>query len=275
MRKEIGRIAALITTLHRLRKGIGNERMISLKEGKISLNKRDCWLDVWAVEHLCEKAASLQLENGTGKNAIKEIGMKLVNRYGGPFLHDQENPSWARPLRTKLRDKFTGAITRMAHWLMKANEYEDAIALCLRGLEVDALSEALYRTPHDVLPCNGKNCGRVFYLRALPRNAGKRSWNRSIAPNRICTEKVIAEGVDPNAPNRPILIVSTKSRANARFFVLTQPVFESYDFLHPANGKRRRCEAPSAYAHICAPAHMCAKIPFQFGLPPPHQTITN
>ena len=40
------------TTLHRLRKILGDRRVLKLKEGKFSLEGRNCWVDAWSFERL-------------------------------------------------------------------------------------------------------------------------------------------------------------------------------------------------------------------------------
>ena len=136
---------ALITTLHRLRKLTGSEQMIVLKDARMSLNKRHCWLDVWALEALCDNADRLKRHKGLGNGDVARLSMALVKRYRGAFLQDHEDLSWARPPRVKLRSRFTEALVLMARELIKQNKHDEAIALYLRGLEVDELAEALYQ----------------------------------------------------------------------------------------------------------------------------------
>jgi hypothetical protein len=40
------------TTLHRLRKILGDDRVLVLRDGKLSLDACYCWVDVWAFERL-------------------------------------------------------------------------------------------------------------------------------------------------------------------------------------------------------------------------------
>lgn len=148
---------SLITTLHRLRKLTGSEQTIVLKDSRMSLNPRYCWLDVWAVEHLCDKAGQIKRRDNFSDESVTSLTKKLLDYYKGDFLKDQEDLSWAQPLRVKLRSKFKGALIQIARELIKQNEHEDAIALYLRGLEVDELAEALYQ---DLMTCYQK-MGRI------------------------------------------------------------------------------------------------------------------
>jgi tetratricopeptide (TPR) repeat protein len=44
------------TNLHRLRKLLGNDEAVILKDGRLSLNPRCCWVDVWAMERTMSEA---------------------------------------------------------------------------------------------------------------------------------------------------------------------------------------------------------------------------
>jgi LuxR family maltose regulon positive regulatory protein len=136
---------SLITTLHRLRKLIGHEKAVELSGSLLSLNDRCCWLDVWSFEKYCIKAEAVAEKSIHDVNAIPRMADKLMRLYGGDFLKDDDNLSWVRPLRIKLRCKFKNTFTRLAREMVDQYEYEDAIDLYLRGLEVDEVAEELYQ----------------------------------------------------------------------------------------------------------------------------------
>jgi ATP/maltotriose-dependent transcriptional regulator MalT/DNA-binding SARP family transcriptional activator len=141
---------SLITTLHRLRKLTGSDRAIVLQDSTMSLNPRQCWIDVWAFEHLCNKVDHLKRADGLAKGDGAGLARKLLDYYKGDFLKGRENLSWALPLREKLRSRFTRALIRIARELITRNHHEQAIQLYLRGLDVDPLAEAFYQ---DLMTC--------------------------------------------------------------------------------------------------------------------------
>jgi tetratricopeptide (TPR) repeat protein len=47
---------ALSTTLHRLRQLLGHEAAIRPQAGRLSLDRRTCWVDLWALDHLLTQA---------------------------------------------------------------------------------------------------------------------------------------------------------------------------------------------------------------------------
>jgi DNA-binding SARP family transcriptional activator len=141
---------SLITTLHRLRRLTGNDQAMVLLDSRISLNSQHCWIDVWAFEHLCNKAELLKKRGHLDNGHSAGLAQKLLEYYKGDFLKGQENLPWALPLREKMRSKFTRALTQIARKLMAQNQYEQAIGLYLRGLEIDELAEVFYQ---DLMTC--------------------------------------------------------------------------------------------------------------------------
>ena len=135
---------ALITTLHRLRKLLGNEKAIRMSKLRMSLNERYCWLDVWAIEKLCRRIDEADHEN-PDTDQIFSMADDLLQLYRGDFLKHEDGASWARPPRIKLRSRFSRALSRLAQGFEKQGQNEKAAELYLRGLEVDEVAEELYQ----------------------------------------------------------------------------------------------------------------------------------
>jgi DNA-binding SARP family transcriptional activator len=117
--------------LHRLRKLLGYDRAISLQGNRFSLDPRYVWVDVWAFER--------------GLASAQATSEKSLALYRGPFLGKDTDFGWALPLRERLRAKF---LRHLAHWgasLLKAKEFELAITILEKGINVDPLAEEFYR----------------------------------------------------------------------------------------------------------------------------------
>ena len=128
--------------LSRLRKLLGKEEALVLKEGRLSLSNRHCWVDVWAFERSLGQAEKARKEGrGTEANRYFE---KALSLYRGPFLHFEELP-WAISLREKLLGGFLGAVTHLGRCYEEAARWEEAISCYGKGLEADDLAEELYR----------------------------------------------------------------------------------------------------------------------------------
>ena len=133
---------SFIVALSRLRKLLGKEEALVLKEGRLSLSNRHCWVEVWAFERFLGQAEKARKEGrGTEANRYFE---KALSLYRGPFLHFEELP-WAVSLREKLRGGFLGAVTHLGRCYEEAGRWEEAVSCYGKGLDADDLAEELYR----------------------------------------------------------------------------------------------------------------------------------
>jgi DNA-binding SARP family transcriptional activator len=151
---ETGRLAAILwpdaagdaakvsfdSTLYRLRKLIDQDAALTLVEGKLSLDRRQCLVDVWAFERLAREA-----DEARGPEAVA-IARRLLDAYPGHFLATDEDQPWLMSLRDRLRSKLLRAVLALGRALEADARWEDAIALYRRALELDNLAEDLYRS---------------------------------------------------------------------------------------------------------------------------------
>ena len=74
---------ALSTTLHRLRHLLTHDA-IHRQAGRLSLDRRHCWVDAWALDHMLERAKDLV----AGPNPREQVWTQSrpVDRTGGPSL---------------------------------------------------------------------------------------------------------------------------------------------------------------------------------------------
>ncbi len=153
------------TTLHRLRKLIGNDKAIVLQEGRLSLNSEICWVDAWAFERLQGKVESI-LDNTNINNAAKsdtvcsteltteltteisKIGLlceRILSLYQDHFLNNSTEESWCLAYRERLRSKFIRLLRKLgSHWENQGQWYKAADCY-QRGLELDNLIEGFYQ----------------------------------------------------------------------------------------------------------------------------------
>jgi LuxR family transcriptional regulator, maltose regulon positive regulatory protein len=122
---------ACAIALHRLRKLLGHEHAVTLQGNRFSLNPGCVWVDVWAFER--------------GLAAPRAASDKALALYQGPFLGKDAEFAWALPLRERLRTKFTRHLSQWGASLLKAKEFELAITILEKGINVDPLAEEFYR----------------------------------------------------------------------------------------------------------------------------------
>ncbi|NIO39259.1 MAG: hypothetical protein GTO41_03080 [Burkholderiales bacterium] len=138
------------TTLHRLRKLLGEENAIQLSEGKLTLNGRIIWVDIWAVEQIISRLNTVLRADGEEAvvdNATPaELSAKLFEIYGAPFLASESEQSWQLPLRDRLHQRFLRAIVNLARHWQQSGAVERAIELLEHAIEIDCSSESVYRS---------------------------------------------------------------------------------------------------------------------------------
>ena len=134
------------TTLHRLRKLTGNERAIQLQEGRVTLDRRYCWVDIWAFERALESSCGPKKtkEKYPQHPDIKTIE-DAIALYKGQFLPADDAKHWSVSTRKRMESKFLCAIRAVCGHYEKSGEPERAVEYLQRGLEADELAEDLYR----------------------------------------------------------------------------------------------------------------------------------
>jgi len=134
---------SFITNLHRLRQLIGDDKAIRLREGKLTLEDRHCWVDVWAFEQLLKQAEDEE-KKGEAARAHQFI-QKGLEIYRGPFLAGEIEQPWMISLREHSRERLLRSVTWLGHYWEKTEQWEKAIECYQRGLEVDDVAEEFYQ----------------------------------------------------------------------------------------------------------------------------------
>ncbi len=129
------------STLYRLRKLLGLETALVLAEGKLGLDARQCWVDVWLFERVVREADAA----AEGDGDVAAAGRRLLDAYPGHFLAGDEDQPWLMGMRDRLRSKLVRTVLALGRALQSEARWEDAIALYARALELDNLAEDLYR----------------------------------------------------------------------------------------------------------------------------------
>ena len=131
--------------LHRLRRIIGIRDLVKLSDGKLSLDHRKCWLDVWEFESIIKRIDAATLASGTRGVRNPTLLNDLLSVYSGHFLEHETQEAWAVSFRDKLRAKFARAVVNLGGCLEQERKWNEAAALYSRALELDNLAEPLYR----------------------------------------------------------------------------------------------------------------------------------
>lgn len=135
------------TTLHRLRKILGDERVLVLRDGKLSLDAHYCWVDVWAFERLLGVARGV-LRNVADSNQVyllEGLTENLLVLYQDHFLIREDVTGWSVSLRERLRHKFIHHLIEVGRFWEAHGGWEQAIECYRRGIDVDDLVEVFYQ----------------------------------------------------------------------------------------------------------------------------------
>jgi len=119
---------ALATTLHRLRKLIGDEA-IERQDGKLSLSPRHVWVDVWTFEH---GLSALNAACKAGESAsLAPLSEQLISLYGDGFLAGNSAAAWAQPIRAKLHAKLLRQLDAAALAMAQGCQASEVVAAYL------------------------------------------------------------------------------------------------------------------------------------------------
>ena len=149
------------TTLHRLRQLIGKDKIIVLKEGRLTLNRQFCWVDAFALEQVLNEAEGLwitwrrcqadpQRLRDTAAQAIQRT-QRAITLYKGQFLKVEPEHTWLLSPQERLRAKYIRGIEALAGYWDAVSEPQMAIECYEKALEVDDLAEEFYQ---HLMVCN-------------------------------------------------------------------------------------------------------------------------
>jgi len=135
------------TTLYRLRKMLSDDRILVLKDSKVSLVPRYCWVDVWSFERLLGKMQRIRSKDATGRDAYKldQLMQRLLSLYQDHFLAREEATAWSVSIRERLRSKFIYSLLDIGRYWEIHGFWDKAIQCYQKGLEVDDLIEVFYQ----------------------------------------------------------------------------------------------------------------------------------
>ena len=135
------------TTLYRLRKIFADDRVLSLRDGRLSLDSRYCWVDVWSFERLLGQVNRTRSRDATGRDAARmdRLTDKMFGLYQHHFLASEDMTSWSVSLRERLRSKFIYNLLDVGRYWEMHGFWDRAMRCYQKGLEVDDLIEVFYQ----------------------------------------------------------------------------------------------------------------------------------
>jgi LuxR family maltose regulon positive regulatory protein len=131
------------TTLHRLRRQLGDDAAVRLHDGGVYLDERVCWVDVWALEDAVARSEK-ELARGASASELMHVARCLLATYRGPLLAELGAATeWIRRPRERLLASVLRAVERLAAALEQGRAFADARALYDRALQIAPDAEPL------------------------------------------------------------------------------------------------------------------------------------
>jgi len=134
-------------TLRRLRTLLGNEKALSLRGSRLTLDPGHCWVDAIAFESLLARID----ESGRAGDAIPvgtlaaTLARDAIALYHGPFLPGESSHPCFVAMRERLRSKYLRVAGLLGRGMEKEGRWAEAVACYRKVLEVDDLAEEFYQ----------------------------------------------------------------------------------------------------------------------------------
>jgi DNA-binding SARP family transcriptional activator len=169
--------------LLRLRRMLGDPRLVRLEGGRLWLDAHWVWSDVAALHALMHRIGS---GHGASLEQLQEWARQLLVLMRGPFL-DGEDADWVLGARERYRQRFVVAVAQLAGHL-EPPDAQAAIRLYERALDVEPLAESLSRRLMKLLADRGDRAEALRVWRAC------------------CTMHSVAEGLAPSRETRSLAV---------------------------------------------------------------------
>lgn len=134
---------SLTTTLHRLRKVIGDDRAVVLRHGRLSIARDLCRVDLDALDEVFIDIEALYGPHTSADTAVA-LAAKVLDVYQGPFMDGEAQAEFVT-VRERVRNRVLGALDQLARVCESAGAPQRALALFRRAIEQDPLAEAFHR----------------------------------------------------------------------------------------------------------------------------------
>ena len=168
-------------TLHRLRRLLGPVDVIMLRNGKLTLDPCACWVDAWTFQRLTRAVLTVGVpSDATQIVALQRDALAALRLYSGHFLQSEGDDPWMLAYRDRIKSRYLRLVRTLGTWLEQMGQWGLAIEIYERGLEVDNLTESLYR---QLMLCHQQQGEHAEALRVYRRCRDLLSIVLGLAPS--------------------------------------------------------------------------------------------
>lgn len=190
---------AFSTSVYRLRQLLRDKDAIALSDGWIALNPTLCWVDAWVFEE------------GVCAPTNPSVLQSLLSLYEGLLLKETDHPL-AYEARERLRRKFIQAVLQLGQTYERSGEIGLAIALYDRTLDIDCMSEDVYRA---LMRCHARE-GKPAAVGAAYQRCRTMLWRYFAASPAPATEQVYHQARSTPEPGFVSPVVSVNRPVGSR-----------------------------------------------------------
>jgi DNA-binding SARP family transcriptional activator len=137
---------SLTITLHRLRGMLGDDAVLIVEDGQLSLDRRLFYVDTWEFDQICAHTTPSSCENASAPELLA-AARQVLGVYRGPLLANDVDKEWSIAPRVHRRKQFVRVITTIRQALEKAGQNDSSDDLYRQALERDADAEPLFPPP--------------------------------------------------------------------------------------------------------------------------------
>jgi ATP/maltotriose-dependent transcriptional regulator MalT/DNA-binding SARP family transcriptional activator len=134
---------ALTSTVHRLRRLLGEDAAVVRRDGEIGLDPARCWVDVWAVTRLLDRAETVLA--GGDRDAVWARARAWIDRaaqlHRGPLLGGDDDAAWSGSPADRLRRRLVRLALTVAGQLERAGDWPGAAERLETVLRIDPVAE--------------------------------------------------------------------------------------------------------------------------------------
>jgi DNA-binding SARP family transcriptional activator len=156
---------ALTSAVFRLRRLLRHEHAVMRGGGEIRLDPSLCWVDVWALERLLDRAEAASA-SPDGERAWADA-VRWTERaaalHRGPLLGTADDAAWSGALADRVRRRLLRQLLAVARHAQDSLEWQAAADLLEKALRVDPCAEPAYRQ----LMTAYRRLGRPAEVRAI------------------------------------------------------------------------------------------------------------
>lgn len=171
--------SAFDMTVHRLRKLLGHDDAVAMREGRLSLNAELCWVDVWAFERGLGQATLVPHDDNDATGRARLQG-KVLPLYRGALLAGEPDHAWLVPARERLRKHYLRAVLQLGQDAEAAGRWDEAVSVYENAIEIDSAAEELYRR---LLICHLERRDHAAMLSAYQRCRARLSTMLGVLPS--------------------------------------------------------------------------------------------